>query len=383
MPDNVKKGTSDIVENVSSDTAIIISMVPENHILVYDTNTKTLVPHLLDEFDFNKITNLELPVHHNTLILSEENDNLVTDLIQENNDNMNLEDDVDSQRNDRANDFSLNHNHHRDTIDQPITEINEENIGLTHIPKKRRKFENSIEERKKLKVEEMKTSHSVQQIPCEKSDGFCFKKTNDRFVHYTLTSAPTGALTPPSDRRGKQPSVNKGPHEKIIQHIESFHPMISHYRRDHAPNVRYLPGDINIALVHGDFLDKCPEFKGRVSYDLYRRIVKEQHISFAQLGHEECEKCEQFTLHGHKQENLDPTCDICEQWNIHNELVTEARTAYKDFSERRLSDDMICFSGDMQKIIMLPRVDMFKKVLFIKRLIAYHESFARWKKNIS
>ncbi|KAK9736202.1 Zinc finger, C2H2 type [Popillia japonica] len=112
MPDNVEKETSDIVENVSSDTGIIISMVPENHILVYDTNTKTLVPHLLDEFDFNEITNLELPVHHNTLILSEENDNLVTDLIQENNDNMNLEDDVDSQINDSANDFSLNDNHH-------------------------------------------------------------------------------------------------------------------------------------------------------------------------------------------------------------------------------------------------------------------------------
>ncbi|KAK9736201.1 hypothetical protein QE152_g12718 [Popillia japonica] len=198
---------------------------------------------------------------------------------------------------------------------------------------KRRRGKNSDSERRSLSIRYyLKDASDIRHEVSKSFTTLGFKKTNDRFVHYTLTSTPTGALTPPSDRRGKQPSVNKGPNEKIIQHIESFHLMISHYRREHAPNVRYLPGDINIALMHSDFLDKSPEFKGRVSYDLYD---KEQHISFAQLGHEECEKCEQFTLHGHKQENLDPTCDICEQWNIHNELVTEARSAYKDFSERR------------------------------------------------
>ena len=29
-------------------------------------------------------------------------------------------------------------------------------------------------------------------------------------------------------------------HEKIKQHIESYNPAVSHYRREHAPNRRYL-----------------------------------------------------------------------------------------------------------------------------------------------
>lgn len=35
----------------------------------------------------------------------------------------------------------------------------------------------------------------------------------------------------------------------------------------------------------------------------------------------------------------------------------------------------ILVSVDLQKVIMLPRVDSFKQVLFTKRIIAYHESF--------
>ena len=37
--------------------------------------------------------------------------------------------------------------------------------------------------------------------------------------------------------------------------IEGFHPTTSHYRREHAPNRRYLPSDINTAFMHKDFLE--------------------------------------------------------------------------------------------------------------------------------
>lgn len=514
---------------------------PNNQILVYDMSTKTLIPRGLEESDVGET------VYHQIGVIKEY-ENLDTNLVPQDNDNLNFEEDADVQQVDigiieayenlgrnlvhrdndhfnfekdddlQENDYLANENnvensnldnenilygnncysnkpnaangnsvlliesedniiidvrkhndvsvkdHLEDTGDQHIQlsvpEKNGENLGPNQITKKRRKFDTRLEERKRMKTEQMKISHSVKEIPCEKADGFCkkkcgqnidrerrmyinkqfwdmiwierrhfiltscekvditrrrvknndegrerrslsikyylkddndvpykvckgfflttlgYKKTNDRFVHYTLTNTPKGVLTPLRDKRGKQPSTRKGPHDKIIQHIESFHPTISHYRREHAPNVRYLPSDINIVLMHNDFLEKFPEFKGSVSYDLYRRIVAEQHVSFAQLGHEECEKCEQFALHEHKKESLDPTCDNCQQWKIHNELVIEARITYKYFSNHEIPDDTICFSSDMQKIIMLPRVDMFKKVLFIKRLIAYHETFA-------
>lgn len=244
---------------------------------------------------------------------------------------------------------------------------------------KRRRVKPNDNERRSLSIkyylkDDDDTSHEVCKSFFLTTLGY--KKNNDRFVHYTLTNTPKGALTPPSDKRGKQPSKNKGPLDQIIQHIETFQPTISHYRREHAPNVRYLPGNVNIVLMHNDFLQKYPVFKGRVSYDLYRRTVKEQHISFAQLGHEECEKCEEFKLHGHTKENFIEGCNQCEMFKIHNELFIEARAAYKVFSQNEIPDGTICFSADMQKIIMLPRVDVFKKVLFIKRLIVYHETFA-------
>lgn len=41
-----------------------------------------------------------------------------------------------------------------------------------------------------------------------------------------------------------------------------------------------------------DFLTKHPQFKGKVSYELYWKIVKKQKLPFASLGHEECETCD-------------------------------------------------------------------------------------------
>lgn len=73
---------------------------------------------------------------------------------------------------------------------------------------------------------------------------------------------------------------------------------------------------------------------------------------------------------------MEATCDVCKVWETHQDLFVAARKAYKSFSENNPHNDTICFSGDMQKVIMLPRLDMFKKVLFVNRLIAYHETFA-------
>lgn len=146
--------------------------------------------------------------------------------------------------------------------------------------------------------------------------------------------------------RGRQPSVNKGPHEVIINHIETFNP---HYRREHAPLTRYLPSDLDITLMHGDFIAKHPNFKSCVSHELYRRILKEQQISFARLGHEECEACETFTLHDHNKDNLDDTCEICNSWKFYDKLVKESRQLYRKYAEKSTETDPVnevTFSAD-------------------------------------
>ena len=64
-----------------------------------------------------------------------------------------------------------------------------------------------------------------------------FKPTNDRFVHDTLKVQDKSTILPVfNDGRGKAPSVKRSPWELVDEHIESFHPVISHYRREHAPN---------------------------------------------------------------------------------------------------------------------------------------------------
>lgn len=40
-----------------------------------------------------------------------------------------------------------------------------------------------------------------------------------------------------------------------------------------------------------------------------------------------------------------------------------------------LTDDIVYYSANLQKMIMLPRADSFKKVIFVRKLVAYHESF--------
>lgn len=61
---------------------------------------------------------------------------------------------------------------------------------------------------------------------------------------------------------------------------------------------------------------KCPskknyrDFKLRYSdyqcfYELYRKVVAEEQISFATLGHEECWDCEQYNVHKQKNNKHD------------------------------------------------------------------------------
>ena len=55
-------------------------------------------------------------------------------------------------------------------------------------------------------------------------------------------SAP--ALT--TDRRGKASQPNKIDHNMIREHINSYHPQISHYNIAHAPHRRYLESSLSV-----------------------------------------------------------------------------------------------------------------------------------------
>lgn len=104
--------------------------------------------------------------------------------------------------------------------------------------------------------------------------------------------------------------------------------------------------------------------------------IERKKISFTNLGHEECEQCEQFKLHEHNKNSIQEDCETCITWKKHEIKYTDARNLYKIHSSQKDNiNDCVTVSADLQKVIMLPSAEMFKKVIFTRRIIAYHESF--------
>jgi hypothetical protein len=104
-----------------------------------------------------------------------------------------------------------------------------------------------------------------------------FKKTNDRVLD-TLRHYFNDQLEAFDDFRGIK-STKKYLYKHLIDdHIESFNPTISHYRREHALNIRYLPSDITVTLMHQLFLEKYPEPQYTISYDYYRNQIYKKKI---------------------------------------------------------------------------------------------------------
>ncbi|KAG5876225.1 hypothetical protein JTB14_011668 [Gonioctena quinquepunctata] len=87
---------------------------------------------------------------------------------------------------------------------------------------------------------------------------------------------------------------------------------------------------VTVRKMFDSFKQQFPSFTG--SYDLYRKILKQENISFVKLGHEECEDCEYFLLHN--EDTLAPDCAICQQWDEHIKKADKSRTRYKEYGGR-------------------------------------------------
>lgn len=77
------------------------------------------------------------------------------------------------------------------------------------------------------------------------------------FVKQNVFQSST-PIYPKKDGRGRAACKRKIPTLDIDTHIESFNPSVSHYRREHAPERRYLPSDLTIESMYKDYLATCP-----------------------------------------------------------------------------------------------------------------------------
>ncbi|KAJ8890871.1 hypothetical protein PR048_010380 [Dryococelus australis] len=109
-----------------------------------------------------------------------------------------------------------------------------------------------------------------------------------------------------------------------------------------------------------------------------KKVVNELNISFTKLGHEERGTCFKFKEHDkdHNKKNLSPDCETCIYWQCRIEKAEKSRDLYKEHAKLQSSTDTTYFCDDLQKVIILPKMDTFKEVVFSLRMAVFNESFA-------
>lgn len=131
-------------------------------------------------------------------------------------------------------------------------------------------------------------------------------------------------VVPMADQRGKKTPPNKKDDSQIRSHIELYHPLYSHYRREHAPNRRYITNEVTLKDMFADFVAKNGHF---CSYETYRKSFKEMNLSFA------VPEVDKYFEHS----TLDD--DLQTAWHEHKERAAEARHLYRQDSHRSWPED--------------------------------------------
>lgn len=97
------------------------------------------------------------------------------------------------------------------------------------------------------------------------------------------------------DKRGRHAPKHKLSLEElqlIREHIWSYNPCISHYRREHAPNSYYLHPELTAVEMHAEDQSKKNGIRS-VSYQRYTKEISEMNIKFCK---ERCEECEEHKM---------------------------------------------------------------------------------------
>ena len=137
-----------------------------------------------------------------------------------------------------------------------------------------------------------------------------FHPKNDAAVTSVMATTPRHASTAAPDKRGRHTPSNKMNVTHIKQHILCYHPQVSHYRREHAPNRKYLSNKLTIRSMHNEYqwlwnnhhihtwivtlqrpwiVEVVPD--SPYSNETYRKCINAENISFTKRGEEQCEVC--------------------------------------------------------------------------------------------
>ena len=220
--------------------------------------------------------------------------------------------------------------------------------------------------------------------------------SNDKVVVAALKNASVAVLSTDSelvvgahgDGRGHHKPANKFPEDfskQVVDHIESYRPQISHYKREHAPHRRYLPSDLSVRDMHRHFIDKQKVENGRTcSYGYYLQIFTSMNISFSQPSNDLCHTClVHDNSHPKAEDHTCSTCncDTCLNYPEHKLRASQARHAMEaDTSRMQTDDNLLVTTVDLQKAITMPKVPT-KEHFFSRKVVVFNETFACPQKN--
>ena len=201
-------------------------------------------------------------------------------------------------------------------------------------------------------------------------------KTDGRVTEYVKQKLKGGkGSSMYTDARGKHPPKNKREKLTIHDHINSFHPQVSHHKLAHSPFRKYLDSDLTITSMWDDYNSKHE----KVSYQHYRRVFDSMNIGFGRPSQDDCDTCTRHHAHMEslKNEHDRSTCQTCQDAEQHVKKYTAARREYQQDANFNLAGQTI-FAVDMQKIILLPKLTT-KEHFFVSRLVVFNETFASLK----
>ena len=189
------------------------------------------------------------------------------------------------------------------------------------------------------------------------------------------------------DNRGKHDPHHKAPadlRKKVEEHIESFRPQISHYRRDHVPYRRYLPADLTVKDMYSNFVNAHRgQNNMQCSYSFYQKIFLALNIGFSTPSNDLCKTCAVHkTMHPEAEHDCGSCdCDVCAHYPKHREDASQARKAlHEDEGKMENDDSIVLATTDMQKAITLPKMPT-KDHFFSRKLVIFNQTFATPGKN--
>nr|CAI5849076.1 unnamed protein product [Callosobruchus analis] len=220
----------------------------------------------------------------------------------------------------------------QDIINKSVQKSESKLYTKTGQLRKRKRFEEPLAERKKQKIESYRRAHEVKD-PCQ-----CKLNCTQKISH-----------TRQRDINGQYWQLPKEQQKQFIwDSVKQFKKNRSTTKNKTSPR--------------------------EYTYKYYLTYGEAEKVS---VCNEECWECEEFEIHkkATSHEANVENCDVCKTWKIHKLKATNARKNYQEDAEKIKQEDEIFVAADLQKVIMLPRLETFKEILFTPRIVEYNESF--------